>query len=106
MRKLILGLVLGFLLSSSLAYAYRIAKPIPITEITPSTLYELNSTIEELWNITNGRLSLDIVTTNPDGNTKGDVGNVLLYNNSGTYFLEINVTGSTIWRGVALTDAP
>lgn len=88
-------------------YAYRTARPIKFTDLTkPDQISQLNDIITELWNISNGRWNMNIVTVNPDGNTKGDVGDMLLYNSSGTYYLEINTTGAKIWRGVVLTDTP
>jgi len=94
----------GFLIKN--AYATRIASPPIILEWDENTRIALNEYLNVLWEITNGRYTLDIVTTNPDGSATGEVGDMLLFNNSGTYYLEINVDGSTTWRGVALSDTP
>ena len=106
MKKLALGLILGLLLSSSISYAYRISKPQRITDFDQRGLVIVNENFERLWDITNGRFSLDIVTVNPDGNIKGDVGDMLLAYTNSLYYLEINVTGAKVWRGTALTDLP
>ena len=104
--RFILGFILGALLISGVSHAYRTGKPVQIRGVSPSDLVELNLTLEELWDITNGRYNLNITTTNPDGTEQGDVGDVILLNDSGTFYLEINTTGSTVWKGVALTDTP
>lgn len=106
MKKLIIGIIIGFLVGGSSAYALRIQKPPVITEFNKNSIAQLNDTLAKLWNVTNGRYQLDIVTTNPDGATKGDIGDMLLLNSGGTYYLEINTTGSTVWRGTALSDTP
>lgn len=81
-------------------------KPVKITELNQGAIVQLNDTLEQLWNISNGRYNINIVTSNPDGSLKGDIGDMVLFNNSGTYFIEINTTGGKIWRGVQLTDTP
>lgn len=106
MRKFISGFLLGFLLISGISYAYRIPRPLRITEFDHKNLVILNETLENLWDLTNGRYSINIVTSNPDGSLKGNVGDIILFNNSGTYYLEINTTGAKVWRGVLLQDLP
>jgi len=89
------------------SFAYRPPKPTRLTQLDVETqVVQLNESLESLWNVVDGRYNLDIVTTNPDGNTKGDVGDMLLFNNSGTYYFAINTTGAKIWRSVVLTDTP
>ena len=106
MKKLIIGFILGNLLATGVSFAYRIPKPQRITDFDQNGLVILNETLEQLYDLTNGRFSLNITTTNPDGNRKGDVGEIILFNNSGDYYLAINTTGSTVWRSTALTDTP
>ena len=106
MRKLICILVVVLLLSGT-SYALRISKPPRFTKLDdPVQITQLNNTLEDLWNLTNGRFTINIVTTNPDGSLKGDVGDMVLFNNSGSFFLAINTTGAKIWRSVALSDTP
>jgi len=86
--------------------AYRISKPDKITEINDESLVRLNTILEDLWDITNSRYQMGYVTTNPDGSRNGDIGDFVLFNNNGTYYLAINVDGLTTWRSVQLTDTP
>ena len=106
MKKFVAILILGVLFYSGTTYGFRTEKPNRLTEFDQNNLVILNRVLESLWDISNGRFNLDIVTTNPDGNTKGDVGDMLLFNDSGTYYLEINTTGAKVWRGILLSDTP
>jgi len=80
-------------------------KPDKITQVNEQSIARLNTILEEMWDLTNGRYQLNIITSNPDGSIRGNTGDMLLLNNSGTYYLEINV-GGTVWRGTAITDLP
>jgi hypothetical protein len=42
----------------------------------------------------------DIVTSAPDGSLKGIKGQPVLYNNSGTFTLWVNVDGNTDWQQI------
>jgi len=106
MKRFILGIILGSLLATGVSYAYRIPKPQRITAFDQNGLVILNEVLDNLWNVTNGRYSLNITTTNPDGSLQGNGGDMVLYNSSGTYYLEINTTGAKVWRGVVLTNTP
>jgi hypothetical protein len=63
---------------------------------TPNDIQRLTSIISELAD------SLDtlVSTTAPNGNISGRQGQVCLYNNSGTYTVWINTTGSTVWEQI------
>lgn len=104
--KRIISIIIIITLFAIPVYAYRISKPDKITKIDEASLAKLNIILENLWDLTNGRYTLNIVTSNPDGSAKGTIGDVVLFNNSGTFYLEINTDGSTQWRGVQLTDTP
>jgi len=106
MRRIICGFILGSLLVSGISYAYRTPKPQRITDFNQNGLVILNENLEQLWNVTNGRYNLNITTNNPDGSLQGNGGDMVLFNNSGTYYLEINTTGAKVWRGVVLTNTP
>ena len=106
MKRFVTGFLLGSILISGITYAYRIPKPQRITDFDQNGLVILNETLENLWNLTNGRYSLNTITTNPDGTLTGNGGDMILYNNSGAYYLAINTTGAKIWRSVLLTDTP
>ncbi len=63
---------------------------------TPEDIAKLNSAISELAD------NLDVLnsTTAPNGNISGRAGQICLYNNSGTYTIWVNTTGSTVWQQV------
>ncbi|MBU0598892.1 hypothetical protein KKF61_07980 [Patescibacteria group bacterium] len=104
MKKL---LVIFFIFILFDTYALRVEKPAILTDLSDSNqITMLNETLERFWDITNGRYNIDSTTVNPDGATQGDVGDVILLITGGNYYLEINVDGSTTWRGVQLTDLP
>ena len=103
--KLIIAFIIGFCLASGIVYGYRIPKPNRITDFDQKGLVVINDNFEKLFDITNGRYSLNIVTVNPDGATRGDTGDMLLLNVGGTYYLEICV-GGTVWRGEELSNTP
>ena len=103
--RFIIGFLLGSLLVTGISYAYRTPKPQRITDFDQNGLVILNENLEQLWNVTNGRYSLNITTTNPDGSLSGNGGDMVLLNDSGTYYLEICV-GGTVWLGEALSNTP
>lgn len=105
MRKIVLVLTIICMFLYTPLYAYRISKPLRITDYDQNGLVSINNNFEGLWNITNGRFNLNYTNVNPDGNLKGELGDMIIFNNSGTYYLEINV-GGTIWRGVELQNVP
>ncbi len=51
---------------------------------------------------------LEVVTTNPDGSRKGRyTGEAVILQTGGNTYLEVcNGSGTTVWRGVQLTDTP
>ena len=63
---------------------------------TPEDVEKLVAGISEIAD------SLDILysLTAPNGNISGRQGQICLYNNSGTYTVWINSTGSTVWQQV------
>lgn len=105
MKRFICGIILGSLLATGISYAYRAPKPQRITGFDQNGLVILNETLEQLWDVTNGRISINTTTTNPDGSLTGNGGDMVLYNNAGTYYLEICI-GGTVWLGEQLTDTP
>ncbi len=107
MRNLIIGIIIGALVFCGVSYARKIETPIKFLDLNNTNeLVNLNTYLESVRDILNGDFTLKILTTNPDGSLKGTAGDIVLFNNSGTYYLEINTTGSTIWRGVLLQDTP
>ena len=91
MRKFIIGIIVGFLLSTLVAYAGIINSPPPL----PDTEVTLQQYLFEIWQNMNRP---EIITTNPNGSRSGKVGDLISFNDSGTYKLFINTTGSTVWQ--------
>lgn len=52
--------------------------------------------------------NLEIVTINPDGSRTGRRGDIVLFNDSGTYYIEICVSSptGTVWVGEELSNTP
>jgi len=74
-------------------YALRITKPPRLIHpLTEEQVINLNNSIEDLWNISNGRLQLDIVTTTKALPSNGEV---WIFNDSGTYKLEFRANDTT-----------
>lgn len=91
-------IILILLLLTTTCFAGNLKSPPPQED---SSLYDF------LLQIKNSDDNILISTTNPDGTTPGKVGDMILYNNSGTYYLEICVDSTNkTWVGVVLTDTP
>ena len=86
-------------------HAYRIPKPQRITDFDQNGLVTINESLEQLWDITNGRISINLTTVNPDGVVKGNAGDIVLLLSGGTYYLEV-CAGGTVWLGEALSNTP
>ena len=96
MRKFIAGLVLGLMFTTGVAYGYRIAKPLPINEINPNTLVELNAVLEKLWNITNGRYTPETTSSAPT--IAAGEGDLKVYSSGGVYRIYIYLNdGWRVW---------
>ena len=95
LMKTLIFTVAIFCIGVGVCSSYRIAKPIPITEITPTTLVELNATLEKLWDITNGRYNLNVSSTIPTATTATE-GDVQAYYSGATYQLYVFINGG--WR--------
>ena len=66
------------LLIPSLAWAMRSKKPQTFTNLQDTNqLTELNTTLADLWDITNGRYTLENITTNPQDTRKGVKGDLV-----------------------------
>ena len=66
-------IIIIFLLSSQ-AIALRINKPFTLTyPLTKEQIIQLNKYLDDLWNIQNGRQSLDIVTTTKTNAENGEI---------------------------------
>ena len=71
--------------------ADKISAPPPLKDEPPAEQHYLKEIYDNFHN-------LEIVTSSPDGSKKGKKGQVILYNNSGTYTLWCNVDNSTDWQ--------
>jgi len=88
-----LGLTMLLLFSgASMAVAKNIEAPPPLREIDVSQRKYFKE-IYDNWN------NLVVVTTSPDGSRRGDYGDIVFYNNSGTFKLCVQSTegGGTVW---------
>lgn len=97
MKKIILGIVIGMVFGTILAYADKISAPPPIQD---RDIYHYFRQIYENYN------RLEVVTTNPDGARNGKKGDMLLLQTGGNSYLEINSASSNVWLGVLLQDTP
>lgn len=97
---IILTFICFGLLTFNNVYAFRMGKPIPIQEINKDSLVELNNTLEEIWNVLNGRYNLDVTSTSPtEDATEGDM---RTYFTGDIYRVYIFVNGS--WRSIDFND--
>jgi len=97
MKNFILGIIMGFIFSAAIATADILPAPPPLQDVN---VYTYLRQIYENFH------RLQVVTTNPDGNRRGKIGDMVLLQTGGNSYIEINTTGSTVWRGVILTDTP
>lgn len=83
--------VVGLL--TSLCYAASIPAPPPLPD---------ESAVEQDYfqKIYNNLNRLDVVTSAPNGVLKGDKGQLVLYNNAGTFSLYCNTDGATAWQAL------
>ena len=101
--RFLLGLIVGVVFVSAPLWAYRTEQPPTFTDLSdPNQLTQLNNILLQLWNVLNGRVALNVTTTDPDGSLLGDKGQPILYDPGDDEQLCINV-GGTNWDCVALT---
>lgn len=95
MRKLLIGILVGLIIGLAVnVQAYRIAKPQRITAFDENNLVILNDALEALWDVTNGRMVYDVVTSVP---TKAsDEGATKIYSSGGVYKIYIYLNDG--WR--------
>lgn len=85
-----------FALQSFQDFNYIMPSP-PKTE-DRKALYNYLNILFNRWNI------LQLTTTEPNGNLDADIGQLIIYNNAGTYSLAVETTSphGTVWKGIAL----
>ena len=94
MRKLIAGLIIGFVLASASVYALRVAQPPKITKLDASTSARLDIFLNDIWDITNGRYQMSVKTSAPAWT--GKEGEAVAYSLGGDYRLYIYINDG--WR--------
>ena len=94
-------LILGTVYNLQYCNAGQLRNPPVVPDQTIEQI-NFNNDIHRNWN------NLEITTTNPDGSRTGRRGDILLLNDSGTYYLEVCVSSptGTVWNGSALSDTP
>ena len=97
MPRLCLGLLLGLLLAAPSAMAVRLPKPPTINKWDESSIAQLNGWLESIWQLTNGRFTVDVTTTNPNTapGRPGTQGDIVFFNSSGSYKLCVNTSATT-----------
>ena len=95
---------LGWLLATTPVWAFRMSQPDVITEWNENTFAQLNNALLQLWNITNGRYTPDVTTTDPDGSRVGSQYDVIIYDPAaGSSEICVNVDGATDWDCATLS---
>lgn len=95
MGRGLVGMLVGMLVMSPWVDAFRVTSPPTITEWTPSTIAQLNTYLQALWQITNGRYTIDVTTTNPNGSRVGTRGDLVAYLNGSNWKFCLNTTATT-----------
>ena len=97
MWRILLGLCLGLLFGLPTASAIRLSKPPTILKWDEATMTQVNTWLESMWQLSNGRYTVDVTTTNPNtapGRT-GTQGDIVFFNSSGSYKLCVNTSATT-----------
>ena len=100
-KSVLVGVVVGMCLTAPASWALRTERPPEFHEWNTNTFTQLNTHLLNFWNILNGRYAVDVVTVDPDGSRRGDVGEAVLFD-TGTDQWCVNV-GGTSWKCVNLT---
>lgn len=96
-KKILLGFLL--LLLTSICYAGKISAPPPLPTTDKNLQFYLKE-IESNFHV------LSVVTSDPDGSRNGKAGEMIIYNNSGTYYLAVNIDSAQVWSGIQLSPLP
>lgn len=105
MKKFVCGIILGSVLMTGVSYAYRIPKPQRITSFDSKGLIVLNEILEQLWDVTNGRISLNPGSTASTGTGTVKMGNS--NNTNSTGFLKFEkMDGTVIYVPYFTTEKP
>ena len=86
-------MMLGVVLVSSTAWAYRSKHPQAFADLSdPNQMVELNNFLSDVWNLTNGRYTLENLTTNPQDTRKGVKGDLVYATFSGNDHLCVSTS--------------
>lgn len=91
LEQIICVTILVFCVSVPWVYPERIPSAPPLREASPE-LQEYLDIISDNFHV------LSVTTTAPNGSRKGVVGELVLYNNGGTFSIWTNTTSSTVWQ--------
>lgn len=95
MKNVLIGTVIGLVLMAGIASSDILPSPAGIDD--RSTLLYLRR-IKEAFN------NLEIITSEPNGTRQGRSGDIVIFNDSGTYRLRLNIStnpgGGTTWVSV------
>ena len=95
LKYIIIGLVIGLIITTmASSFAFRTGTPPIIRELDDSTKEQLNNFLTNIWNITNGKYSDDIVTAVPT--ETASEGTTKLYYSGATYRVYRYLNGG--WR--------
>ena len=96
MRNFLIGFFIGLSIMIPLSgYSFRAPKPPTFTKLDDSNqLTQLNNFLEQIWNITNGRITTEVRSTDPTNIDNGD-----------TWILESGSTHQFKWRAGGVTYA-
>ena len=95
MWRILIGLCLGLLLSLPTASAIRLPKPPTITKWDEAAMTQVNNWLESIWQLSNGRYTMEVTTTNPDGSRPGTRGDTVLFVSGTSWKLCANTTATT-----------
>ena len=94
MKKIIFGFILGSLLVTGISYGYRVSKPQRITAFDQNGLVIINENFEQLWDVTNGRMSPNSASVASTGTGTVKMGSASSANSAG--WVKFEKTDGTI----------
>ena len=104
MKRLLIGIGIGLLLTAPPLWALRTERPPEFHEWNTNTFTQLNNWLLSVFNVLNGRYAMNVVTTDPDGSRRGTKGEFVLYDSSGTGVQCVNMDNATDWDCATLVD--
>ena len=98
----LLGLLIGLTFSAD---ALRIVSPPTFSTWDSNAFAQLNDVLQQLWNVSNGRMQLDRVTADPDGvrPCAGGVGEQVFYDTGTDQLCICAVEATRKWNCVNLS---